>query len=136
MSPLVALAVVAAAHAGFQVTVTALAYPALATVPADRFAAAHGAHSRRIVPLVGLVYLGVLLVGGWALVAAPLGAAALTALAAQAAVLLVTAAQAAPLHAALGRRGAEPALLRRLLGVDRVRAALTVTGLVAALLAL
>ncbi|WP_157622406.1 hypothetical protein [Nostocoides sp. Soil756] len=136
MSPLAALTVVAAAHAGFQLTVTVLTYPALAAVPADRFAAAHDAHSRRIVPLVGLVYLGVLLVGGWVLVAAPLGPATLTALAAQAAVLVVTAALAAPLHGALGRRGAEPALLRRLLGVDRARAALAVVGLVAALLAL
>lgn len=136
MSPVEALAVVAAAHAGFQVTVTALAYPALAAVPADRFPEAHDAHSRRIAPLVGVVYLAVLLVGGWVLFAAPLGPWVLIALAAQAVVLLTTAGLAAPVHGALSRRPADPRLVRRLLVVDRVRALAGVTGLAAALLAL
>lgn len=136
MTPLAALALAAALHAGFQVTVTALAYPALAAVPADRFAAAHDAHSRRIVPLVGLVYLALLGAGAWVLAAAPLGVAVWAALAAEGATLLVTAALAAPLHGALGGRGPDPALLRRLLVVDRGRAALSVAGLVAAVLAL
>src|SRR3712207_7268377 len=39
-----------AAHLGFQATVTAVVYPALARTPAPQWAAAHRAHSRAITP--------------------------------------------------------------------------------------
>lgn len=136
MTPLVVLAVVAAVHAGFQVTVSAVVYPALAASPGPGFAAAHAEHSRRIVPLVAALYLAVLLAGGWVLVAAPLGPGVLVALGAQAAALVTTAAAAAPTHGALGRDGATPVLLRRLLVADRVRTGAAVVGLGAALAAL
>lgn len=135
MTPLVALAVVAAVHAGFQVTVSAVVYPVLADRTGPDFAAAHTDHSRRIVRLVGPLYLAVLAVGAWVVVAAPLGPAVLVALGAQAVVLLTTAAVAAPAHGALGRDGPTPPLLRRLLTADRVRAGAAVVGLVAALVA-
>ncbi|MGG5259847.1 hypothetical protein [Phycicoccus avicenniae] len=135
MTPLAALAIASALHAGFQVTVTTLVYPVLAAQPAGSFAAAHDAHSRRIVPLVGAVYLAVLLAGGWVLVAAPLGPAVVVALAAQALALGTTALVAAPTHGALGREGPAPALLRRLLVADRVRAGAALAGLAAAVVA-
>lgn len=135
MTPLVALAVVAAVHAGFQVTVTAVVYPALADQPATTFATAHDAHSRRIVRLVAPVYLAVLLVGAWVVLAAPLAPWVVLALAAQAVALGTTAVAAAPTHGRLGRDGPTPVLLRRLLVADRVRAAASVVGLVAALAA-
>ena len=50
-------------HAGFQATVTLLVYPALAEVPPERWHDAHQRHSRRIVPLVGLVYVSLALRG-------------------------------------------------------------------------
>ena len=135
MTPLVALAVVSALHAGFQVTVSAVVYPVLADRAGPDFTAAHTDHSRRIVRLVAPLYLAVLAVGAWVVVAAPLGPAVLVALGAQAVVLLTTAAAAAPTHGALGRDGPTPVLLRRLLTADRVRAVAAVAGLVAALVA-
>lgn len=135
MTPLVALAVVTAVHVGFQLTVTSLVYPALAAPDADGFAAAHDHHSRRIVPLVGVVYLALVLVGGWVLVAGPVGPWVVLALVAEAVVLLTTAALAAPLHGALGRRRPDPSVLRDLRRVDRFRALVSVVGCAAALLA-
>jgi hypothetical protein len=46
----------AALHAGFQLTVTAIVYPALASTPVDDWAEAHDRHSRRITPVVAVVY--------------------------------------------------------------------------------
>ncbi|HET8765795.1 MAG TPA: FMN-binding negative transcriptional regulator, partial [Pedococcus sp.] len=59
-------------HAGFQLTVTTLVYPALARVDASRWAEAHDRHSRAITPLVGVVYLLLLAAGAWALATLPL----------------------------------------------------------------
>jgi hypothetical protein len=123
-----------ALHAGFQLTVTVLVYPALAGVPVERWAAAHGRHSRAITPLVGLVYAAVLVacvgatatdpaVGTWV-------ADAGTGLA-----LLVTATLAAPTHGRLAD-GPDPALLRRLRRVDRVRCAGAVLAVLGSLAAL
>lgn len=67
----VALAVVGAAHAAFQLTVSVVVYPALASVGADQFTLAHDAHSRRIVLLVVPLYAALVAVCGWAVVANP-----------------------------------------------------------------
>jgi len=56
----VALLAATGVHAGFQAAVTLLAYPALADVPPADFPAAHDAHSRRITPLVAVVYAAAL----------------------------------------------------------------------------
>lgn len=135
MSPLVLLAVVAAWHAAFQVTVTALVYPALLACPAGTFPDAHARHSRRIVPLVGATYAAVVLACGWVLLSGG-GAAAGTAVAAQVVALGTTAVVAAPTHGALGRSGPTPVLTRRLRVADAVRTVAACTGLVAALVAL
>jgi hypothetical protein len=107
-----------ALHAGFQLTVTAIVYPALASTPEDDWAEAHARHSRRIAPLVALVY-------GARVVACALAATAdpslgtWVALAGTAVAILVTATTAAPLHGRLDAR--DPTLLARLLAADRVR---------------
>jgi hypothetical protein len=119
-----------ALHAGFQLTVTVIVYPALASTPDHAWAEAHARHSRRIAPLVALVY-------GAAVVACALAAAAdpsqgtWVALAGTAVAILVTATMAAPLHGRLDRRDA--ALLARLLAADRVRCVSACLALVGAL---
>ncbi|MEO7059696.1 MAG: hypothetical protein ABI083_08255 [Lapillicoccus sp.] len=132
---LTALAVAAALHLGFQATVTALVYPALARVPASEWSSAHAAHSRRIVPLVAITYAALLATGLWALLTAPVGALLIVSLGGATVSLITTAAAAAPLH---GRLGAGPTLglLTRLLWVDRLRAAGAVVCFVGALGAL
>ena len=130
---LVALAVAAALHAGFQVTVTALAYPALARLSAADWRHGHDRHSRAIVPLVVVTYAAVLGASVWALVAAP-GPWVVAAVVAQAVALGVTATLAAPIHGRLTTR--DDALVVRLLRVDRVRAAGSAAGLLLALVAL
>ncbi|MCW2816449.1 MAG: hypothetical protein JWN84_3904 [Nocardioides sp.] len=133
MSPLVAFALVAAAHAGFQLTVTVLVYPALVEVERSAWDGAHGRHSRRIVPLVALLYAGLVGTGG-VLVADGPGVLGWVALAAAAGALATTAGFAAPIH---GRLRAESDVLRRtLLLVDWVRCAFAVVSAVAAVVAL
>jgi hypothetical protein len=131
----VALALATAVHAGFQVTVTVLVYPALVEVGDERWRESHERHSRRISPLVGVVYLGLLVAGGAALLADP-GPWTWAALALTAGAVLVTAAWAAPTHAALGRSAStarDRALRRsRLVRADRVRCSLAVLGAAAA----
>lgn len=117
----VALLVATSLHAGFQLTVTTLVYPALGRLrPAD-FAPGHAAHSRAIVPLVALVYGVVVVASLGAVVATPTSLSAWSSGAASAVALLVTALRAAPLHGRLGQRGAEPGLVRALVRADRVR---------------
>lgn len=121
-----------ALHAGFQVTVTTLVYPALLADGRD-WAARHAAHSRRITPLVALTYVVLLAVGvpalltslGWGVAVAAFGTAVS---------LATTAFVAAPLHGRLGR-GWDPALGHRLLVTDRVRAVGAVVALVGGVLA-
>lgn len=127
-----ALLVVAAGHAGFQLTVTTMVYPALATTRPEDWSRVHDRHSRAITPLVVLVYGGLVLAGVWTAVSAPLDAWLLLALVSAAATILVTGALAAPLHGRLGAQGQRPELLRRLLTVDRVRLALALLTLLGA----
>ncbi|MEO9325425.1 hypothetical protein ABFT23_18175 [Nocardioides sp. C4-1] len=132
MSPDVALALSVAAHAGFQLTVTAIVYPALLEVPADRWREAHARHSARITPVVGVVYLLLAGTGGWALANgwSPL---VLVTGALIASVVLVTALGAAPIHGRL--RPDDVALRRRLLHVDRLRCLLALAAVVPSVLA-
>ena len=126
---LLALAVATAAHAGFQVTVTVLVYPALVRLGADRWADGHARHSRAITPLVVLAYGALVLGSGLALVEHPSDPWVLVAVAAAGIAVLMTALVAAPTHGRLSA-GPDPALLDRLLRADRVRA---VAAVVAAL---
>lgn len=127
-----ALLAVAALHLGFQAVVTVVVYPALVQVPEASWASAHDAHGRRISYLVVPLYLGVLAVVLAVLADGVDAAAGWLAIAGQLGAVLVTATLAAPLHGRLGRSGPEPALLQRLLVVDRVRCALVVVGAVGA----
>ncbi|WP_041832262.1 hypothetical protein [Actinoplanes sp. N902-109] len=126
-----ALLAATAAHLGFQATVTAVVYPALARVPREQWAAAHRAHSRAITPVVAVVYGSVLGCCGWALGAGP-AAGTWVAVAASAAAVLVTASAAAPAHARLGI-GYDPRVIRRLVRADRLRTVAAATALAAAL---
>lgn len=132
MSPVVAFALASALHAGFQLTVTVLAYPVLGGRHPDEWKAAHARHSRAIVPLVVVVYAALVLTGGLLVAAGPDGAGWL-ALAGAAAALIVTAAVAAPTHGRLTDR--DDALVARLLMADRWRCACAVGGAVMALVA-
>ena len=120
-------------HAGFQLTVTTLAYPALAQLARPDFAHAHAAHSRAIVPLVALVHAAVVASSLGAVVSDPGSVLAWSAAVASAVALLVTALRAAPLHGRLGRLGPEPDLLRSLLRADRVRTGFALLAAAAAL---
>ena len=106
-------------HAGFQATVTLLVYPALAEVPPERWHDAHDRHSRRIVPIVGVVYVALLVTGVGAVAGDPSSALLWVAALSSAAAVLVTATAAAPLHGRLGS-GRDQALVARLLVVDRL----------------
>ena len=129
----VALLAATCAHAGFQLTVSVLVYPALARVPVEAWAVEHDRHSRRITPLVGVVYAAVLVTAVGALLASPSYAVGV-AVAGHAVTLGVTAAVAAPLHGRLGR-GRDASLVGRLLVADRVRAAGVVVALAGAIAA-
>jgi len=115
------LALVAATtlHAGFQLTVTLVVYPALAAVPTSSWPDAHRAHSRRIAPLVVLMYAAALPTAFGAALAVP-SPGGVVALAGTVAAVLVTATSAAPTHGRLGR-GRDQALVARLLRADRWR---------------
>ncbi|MCO8274127.1 hypothetical protein M1L60_26350 [Actinoplanes sp. TRM 88003] len=118
-----------AAHFGFQATVTAVVYPALAKVPAAQWPVAHQAHSRAITRLVVIIYGALVSTGAWALWSGP-SAWTLVALAATAVAFTVTAVAAAPAHARLGARH-DPDRIAALLRVDRIRAAASAVALVA-----
>ncbi len=66
-----AFALAAALHAGFQIAVTVLVYPVLATRGSQEWQVAHARHSRAIAPLVAVVYGALLVVGGWLVVDGP-----------------------------------------------------------------
>ena len=131
MSSEVALLAATAVHAGFQATVTTLVYPALARVPAEQWAGTHLAHTRAITPLVAVIYGGLAVTGGWALLSEPDGWT-LVVLAATAIAVLVTAVVAAPAHGRLGG-GHDRARIRRLVRADRVRTAAAVIAVAAAI---
>ena len=133
MSVEVALVAVTALHLGFQATVSAVVYPALADVPVAAWERAHVAHSRRIAGLVLVVYGTLLAVLGWALLTLPPGGGLVLATAGAALSLLMTALVAAPTHGRLGG-GRTTALVRRLLWADRARTIGAVVATVGAVL--
>ena len=130
-----ALLAVSALHAGFQLVVSVVVYPALADVPPERWGPSHAAHSRRITWVVAPLYAAVAAVCVWVLVTGPVDAATAVALAGHALAAGTTALVAAPTHGRLGRDGKQRELLRRLLLGDRVRTLGAVTALVASLVA-
>lgn len=117
------LLLVAAAHLGFQLTVDLLVYPALGEVADDAWSATHDRHSRRIVPLVAVLYPPLVLLLGWAVAAEPRSAATWLAVVGGLLSVGATAAVAAPTHGRLASAAAgdRPALMRRLDRADRVR---------------
>ena len=134
MTPETALLAATAVHFGFQTTVTALVYPALNQVPAHQWATAHRVHSRAITPIVAVVYGTLALAGWWALLSEP-DTWTLISLAAIAVTVLLTATAAAPAHGHLAA-GHDQQRLRRLLRVDRGRAAAATLAFLAAALAI
>lgn len=128
--PALALLSTAALHAGFQLTVTCVVYPALAALPPALWAAAHERHSRRITPLVAVVHLPLTAAVAAALLLDPSTATVVAALG-TALTLALTAGLAAPLHRRL-RASHDPALVARLLVADRWRSGGAVVTLVAA----
>ena len=124
----VALLGATAVHAGFQVVVTFLVYPAFADIPEDQWPAFHAAHSRRIAGIVVVVYALLVLTSGWVMVAGPTDTATVAAMGAAAAAILITAFVAAPAHGRLSpdRGAGDLALLVR---ADRVRLAAALVAL-------
>jgi hypothetical protein len=123
----------AAAHAGFQATVTLVVYPTLSHVRSAHWRQAHDRHTHDIRPLIAVLYLALAATGAWWLAtdwsALPVVAVVLGLLP-----IAVTAALAAPLHRRLVRRD-EGALIR-LLGVDRSRTVLAAASAAVAIAAL
>lgn len=126
-----ALVAATAAHAGFQLTVSTVVYPALGRVPPSAWAAAHTQHARRITPVVALVYGAVLVASAGRLATRPVGPA-LVSFAASAGALATTAFEAGPLHGRLSA-GRDPELFGRLVRADRRRTAFALTALASAL---
>ncbi len=123
--PALSLLVVAAAHLGFQATVTMLVYPALREVAPDDWTRSHARHSRRIVPLVAVLYLPLVALLAWVAVTHTGDPGTWVAVAGGALSVGTTAAVAAPVHGQLGgavSRDDRARLTRRLLAADRVRA--------------
>ena len=127
-----ALVAATAIHAGFQLTVTVVVYPALARVAPKDWQDAHRAHTTAITPLVVVVYGLLVLTGAWAVIGGPHGWT-WVALAAAAVAMLVTAVSAGPTHTRLGA-GHDPARIRSLLRADRIRTAAAIVAAVAAML--
>jgi hypothetical protein len=116
-----ALLAVSALHAGFQLVVSVVVYPALADVPPEEWQPAHTAHSRRITWLVAPLYVVVAAVCAWSLLSWPVPVAVVVAILGHAVAGGTTALVAAPTHNRLGSEGKRPRLVRRLLLADRVR---------------
>lgn len=132
LAPDVALLIATAVHAGFQLTVSALVYPAL--FRAHDWDAAHAAHQRAITPVVAVTYAGLVAASVWVLVDGLAGAGRVVALAGVAVSLGMTALVAAPTHGRLAR-GPDPALVRRLRLADLVRTVGAFVALAGAVLA-
>ena len=130
----VAHLVLVAAYAGFQWTVRALVYPQFTGVGAG-FVAYERAHQQRVSQVVGPLFVGQGITTGWLLVLALRGQApavpVLVGATCMGTVLLMTALGAVPLHRALSA-GWDPAVHRRLLRVDSVRAVAASAGVLAA----
>ncbi len=115
------LAVAAALHAGFQFTVTTVVYPALVAVEPQQWTRAYAAHGRCITPIVGLTYGALLIAVAWSGWSQPTNAAVWLCAGGAALSMSATAFVAGPTHGRLAGHP-EPALLRRLILSDRVRA--------------
>jgi hypothetical protein len=122
-----------ALHAGFQATVTLLVYPALADVPDELWTEAHARHSRRITPLVAVVYVVLAVACAGALLHDPASPGPWVAGVGAAGAALATATVAAPTHGRLAP-GRTPDLVARLLLADRVRFGAAVLALAGGLL--
>ena len=123
----------AAAHAGFQATVTLVVYPTLSHVRAAHWRQAHDRHSGYIWPLVAVLYAALAATGAWWLLT-DWSVLAAVAVALAGLAVLVTAVGAAPLHRRLVKR--DDVLLARLLDTDRVRTVLAVAAVAVTLVAL
>jgi hypothetical protein len=117
------LLLVAAVHLGFQLTVDLVVYPALGEAGEDRWDEAHARHSRRIAPLVALLYVPLVLLLAWTLVVEPGRQGTWLAAAGGAIAVVTTAGLAAPMHGRLSSVPAaeRPDLLRSLGRADRIR---------------
>lgn len=122
-------------HAGFQVTVTALVYPALFRVGPAAWAPAHHRHSKEITLLVGLVYALVVAAAAWSLATQPPDLWTVVALLGTLAAFAATGFAAAPLHGRLGREGPVPEVLDRLRRADLFRSIAAVTAFAGAMTA-
>ncbi len=134
-APALALALAAALHAGFQLVVTFVVYPAFASVRDEDWTTYHANHTRRVLPVVAVVY-GLLAASClWVLVTGPERAGSWVALGASATAALVTAAVAAPAHGRMSevRRARDARLL--IIG-DQLRLLAAVVAVVAATWAL
>lgn len=137
-APATWLLLAAAAHLGFQLTVAAVVYPALREVGDEAWSGAHERHSRRIAPLVGVLYVPLVIALAWVAATEPQATGTWLALVGGALSVLTTAVLAAPLH---GRLATVPAveraeLLDTLGRVDLVRTAGAVLCLVGAVVLL
>lgn len=125
------VAMAAALHAGFQLTVTAVVYPFIARLSPTDFARLHPPYTRAVTPLVTLAYGCLGLACATAVALDPANPGTWTTGAAAAATVLVTATRAAPLHGRLAH-GHDPGMVRALLRADLLRAALASLTLVSA----
>jgi hypothetical protein len=132
------LLLVAAAHLGFQLTVAAVVYPALREVRDDAWSGAHERHSRRIAPLVGVLYVPLVTCLVWTAAAEPLAAGTWLALTGGALSVLTTAVLAAPTHSRLATvpPAERPELLGALGRMDLIRTVGAVVCLLGAVLLL
>ncbi len=128
-----ALALVAATwlHLGFQLVVTLLVYPGFDDVRRDDWPAVHVSHTRRIGPIVALVYGALLVAGGVVLAVGP-SPGQVVAVAAIGVAMATTAVVAGPAHGRLSP-DRPPGLLARLVAADRVRLVAAAVAAVAAL---
>ena len=134
-SPTTWLLVVAAVHAGFQLTVDLVVYPALSDVAPERWVTAHRGHTRRITPLVALVYPALVVSVAWVAVLRPHHAGTWVAVAGAGLAVAATAVSAGPAHGRLATSDVSErtTLLRTLARADRVRTAGALVCLVGAL---
>jgi hypothetical protein len=123
----------AAAHAGFQATVTLVVYPTLSHVRAAHWRQWHDRGTRAVRPLVAVAYVALAATGLWWL-AVDWSALAVVAVVLAALSMAVTLVLAAPLHRRLIRR--DEAALARLLGVDKARTLLAFAAVGVAIAAL
>lgn len=129
--PTTALVAASFLHLGFQAVVTVLVYPGFPDVPIAAWPRAHAAHTRRIMPLVVVVYGGLVVATALVVAAGPAPLEWVAVVAAGVAIA-VTASVAAPSHGRLSpdRPHRE---LRRLRRADVVRTTSAAIGAVTSL---